>query len=365
MVLFYTLENRGDHRFVNIADIDVLSETGEHLVASIYHSSFANKDMNENKQLHEKITINFGDEAVIPENITIEVKLQEAKQSWAEFQVSVSDSQPSPQTQEREQQLASTWKVSFPIDKSEFANLKQIYEVDQTVSVEGQKIKFQSVTVYPTRIAVTVEYAPENTKRILGFDDLALVNEQGEEWARITDGVIGSRLDEDHEVLYFQSNYFTNPESLYLQGSSIRAIDKNKTELQIDLDKEELINPPDDIITLKSITKENDSLQLAFLLKGDPEKDADHAYAIFDHTFKDAEGNLYSYREAGFGLVESTTLLSGEQQDGTSTGLNSPERYTQETILHLPADQPYKNPLTFTILDYPSRINGEFEVKVK
>ncbi|WP_336775990.1 DUF4179 domain-containing protein [Paenibacillus sp. MMO-58] len=108
------------------------------------------------------------------------------------------------------------WNFSIPVDKAKFEGMKETYEINQTVRVEGQQITFGKMTVHPTRIELEVAYDAANTKKLFYFDDLRLEDEKGETFGTISNGVTGSNISENSQILYFQSNYFRKPEHLYL-----------------------------------------------------------------------------------------------------------------------------------------------------
>lgn len=59
-----------------------------------------------------------------------------------------------------------TWQFAIPVDQTRFEGLKETYDINQTVTVEGQKIGFGRMTVYPTRIGIEVNYDPSNSKKL-------------------------------------------------------------------------------------------------------------------------------------------------------------------------------------------------------
>ena len=78
---------------------------------------------------------------------------------------------------------------------------------------------------------------PANTKEIFGFEDLRLVDEKGETWTSINNGITSSGArDDDVNIYYLQSNYFEEPKELYLQFNKLMAMDKDEAFLLIDTD---------------------------------------------------------------------------------------------------------------------------------
>ncbi|MGP4042076.1 DUF4179 domain-containing protein [Gracilibacillus sp. D59] len=142
-------------------------------------------------------------------------------------------------------QLRETISIDFHAEDTKEAIQ---YQVDKTVSVKGQKIHINSVTIQPLRTSINLYADPENDMRILSFDDIALVDENGEEWAGIRNGITASGTIEDKNYeVYLQSNYFEQPESLSLTFSRVQAVDRNEDYIRFDLENEQILHDPNDI----------------------------------------------------------------------------------------------------------------------
>lgn len=329
-IIFYSIENKGDHRFVNLEEMKFTDDNGERLVASINWGAFIDKDMNLEKKLEGTVELNFIEETVLPDKLFIDATLRESDKG--------NDSR------DNQRILSSTWKYEIPIDKEKIEAMHRVYTVNKNIEVEGQKIYFKTLTITPTRIALAVEYDKNNTKKILGFDDLAILNEKGEEWARINNGVSASIRDDYNEILYFQSNYFANPKELHIKGSSMKALDKDKLEVVVNMEKKELLKSPDNRLKLKSIINNREETILEFSLITDEVLDEKRAYGVFSHEFKDGNG---------------TSHISGSNSTHTN-GSNE-----QDILYHISKDVKYKSPIYLKIYEYPTRIKGEFDIKVK
>lgn len=329
-LIFYSIENKGDHRFVNLHSISLKDEKGDELTfAGSGWTYFINKDMNVYKKLEENIEINFTEEAKIPEDIFISVKLKENK---AEVY-----------SEGSEEVLPFTWNFKIHIDKKKFQDMSKKYDLNTNIEIEGQKIIFKNLTITPTRMALEIEYDKNNTKKILGFDDIEIVDENGETRG-IINGVSGTRVDDNNEIIYFQSNYFADPKELYIKGSSIRAIDRGKSTVEIDIENNKLLKAPDNNFILNSVTKKDKELVLKYKIIKDNIKDKNRRYNIFYGEIKDGNGKTY-------------------QEYRNNSSFNSP---TENNITsYITIDNEIKSPIYLNINNYPTRINGDFKVKVK
>jgi hypothetical protein len=332
-IIFYSIENQRDDKYISLDEIKVTDEKGERLKAGITWGESRPDEKNISKKIENKFELNFNDETVLPDKLYIDISLRERK--------SYDDAR------EKENILPANWHYEIPVDKEKIKSMERNYMVNQKVQIEGQSILFKKVTITPTRIAVEVEYDKNNTKKIFRFDNLELVDEKGEKWATITNGVSGTIKDEYHETLYFQSNYFTDPKEIYITGLSVRALDKEKLTVEVDLNNNKLLKVPDNKLTLESIATDNGVTTINFNLEVDENLDNKYVYNVFSHSansVKDVDGNTYKYGG------------SGVRTRGTNM---------QNIYLEIKTDGKLKSPLSLKIEDYPERINGIFKVKIK
>lgn len=315
IVVFYTLNNLdGRKRVINLVDVKLVNNKD----ISLSYGSFNFNEDWDSKQGTIELTLNDGIE--IPDNLDLRLKVGKEKEKTEDGPV---------------------WQMVVPVNKGKFEGLKETYDINQTVIVEGQRIHFRTMTVYPTRIGLEVDYDPSNTKRLFYFDDIRIEDEQGETFGTITNGISGSTIDENRQVLYFQSNYFHKPNQLYLRASSIRALDKSKLEVLVDLDNMQLLSRPDNMLTLDpaSDSKEKSQKALVFHLKSDDPMDEKRGFSLFENNYKDGTGKLFAINRIA----------------GDSSG---------ELNYYLEKAN-YKSPLKLTIADYPSRIRGDINLRIK
>ncbi len=348
MVIFYTLEDRGNHGLLDVSGVKLLDENGKHLPAGYSYGSFFNK---KEDVIHDKIVVSFQNGMEIPNSITMEMKLSEKPNEDAvKIGITSSDEHPvkagaSPTyLPVKPDPLGPTWRIKIPIDKSRFENMKEVYTLNQTVDIEGQKIYFDTLTLNPTTIAIEVRYDKNNSKQIFSFDDLRVVDKHGEEFAAINNGVISTNIDDNTRIFYLQSNYFKKPEKLFLKANKIRALDKDKLEVVVDLKQNKLFKKPDNRIKLVRTEKDDDgkSMNLVFALKKD---DSFHAF-VFNGTYQDANGKEYK------------STFNGKRSGSDLKNYN-------EELYYEIKDIDYQGPITLHIDSYPTTINGNIDIQVK
>jgi hypothetical protein len=240
--------------------------------------------------------------------------------------------------------LNQIWSVRLPIDKNKFADLTETIPIGETVVMNGQRITFEKLIIRPTRMELHIAYDPANTKQIFGFDDLRFVDEHGAAYGPIANGLTGTKPDDDHEVLYFQSSFFSDAKSLVLTGSSAKALDKSGLEVQVDLDRQRLLTRPDDRLELIRVNRSDAGLELTFKLRNDHPLDEHFAYHIFSHRMVDAEGRVYESSSSGTSLAIDgyNEFFSWFPDAGNAVG-----------------------PVTLTIDQYPTRISGPFRIEIR
>jgi hypothetical protein len=337
MVLFYTIENKAEH---NRVYFDGLFKGGEggHLGGVSYSYGYSYTDSNW-KSIDEKITINFSDPDQIPNILDMSIKLKTAKESMNNEEPPKSSRIGETTTSLKDNMVAfeSTWDFEIPINKRQFDNLKEVYDINQTVEVDGQKIIFTEMVILPTRIGLEIKYDPRNSKKILSYEDIAIIDENGEEFGTIKNGILASQIEEDRIILYFQSNYFRYPKEIYIKASRYHALDKDKLEVIVDLEKQKLLSKPDDHISLTGIRSNTEEMILSFELQNTSQVKGKLS-GVFSGQFTDADGD--EYNSSGGGSSDGTVHVNIKNQD-------------------------YANPIKLEIFDYPAPIEGDILVKVK
>ncbi|MEG0258920.1 MAG: DUF4179 domain-containing protein [Lysinibacillus sp.] len=151
--------------------------------------------------------------------------------------------------------LTDEWQTTFSIPFSinrELAKSEE-YTLDEVVEIDGQLINVKSLKVSPLRTELRLSVDPTNTMRILGFETIQLIDEKGEVWGAIEDGVIGTGSLLNGEVSYFiQSNYFRQPKSLTIRLGKVQALPIGQDYIEVDfLTKKVLYAPPFDGLDIR------------------------------------------------------------------------------------------------------------------
>ncbi|WP_413303342.1 DUF4179 domain-containing protein [Bacillus sp. 1P10SD] len=215
---------------------------------------------------------------------------------------------------------------------------KKTYQLNKTVTIEGQKITFLDTTIYPLRVAVHIKMDHGNTKKILNFDDLRLVDENGEVWNKIANGVSASKISDDEAIIYLQSNYFREPKELYLVFNKIQAVDKEEAMVMIDTQKKQILKQPKENV-FSNLIVDGEQVMLTMQTKNE------FHYSPFGEA-KDRKGNIVE-------VPESSMSPKGGDERVIELGLRIPEL------------QKVMNPISFELSFFPAWIKGETKVQIK
>lgn len=340
IIVFYSLENKGSHIMPRIRDVKLTDSKGADLKMSIGYDAA----QYEGKNFEGKIEFysNENQSEGIPDNLVLKVGLEEQRK-LKESEISPKDNTPEQNTgmPGNLQAISGSWQIPFTIDREKLSGAEKMYNINQTVEVEGQKIKFEDIRIYPIKSILSVSLDPANTKKLFTFEDLKLMDENGEEWGRIVNGLSGSNPGGDRQTLNFQSNYFTKPKELYITGNYIRALDKDKCYFTVDTANGKILYSPFNLLSLTDITVGKDQMFLSAEMKRNA-----------------------PYSDKNFSITNEAFDSNGHPLTIISEGMEGGDESSCYYHYNLKLGSGFKGPVTFKLCDYPSRISGRFTVKI-
>lgn len=119
------------------------------------------------------------------------------------------------------------------------------YEINQQLEIDSQIIHIKSLKISPLRAEVQITADDQNTMQILQINKLKVLDENGEEWGKITNGFSGfGGFRENDNSIFIQSNYFREPQSLTLVIDEVEALPKGEDYIEIDFLKQEILKIP-------------------------------------------------------------------------------------------------------------------------
>lgn len=310
IILFYTIDFRGNNEIEDIHRIHIKGANGEDLKVGGIHNDYAS---------------GYFDNMISTNSLEIDFQEQlSTKNVVLEFEIIGGNGE------------TEVIKLPFTIKKNDVKSKR--YVLNEEVIVNGQSMTIEDVTISPVRTAIQVRFDPENTMKIFGFEDLQIVNEKGEVWSSIANGTTASSDGEKPNVVtyYLQSNYFEEPKQLYLEFGKLMALEKEEAYLLIDTDRMQILQQPKDA-RFSNMTMLDNHISMDF--RG--EKNFFHY--PFSSDFYDAN-NDYFY----------TPSWSG-----------SPDGDMESTLVMEMPKESYKSPVKFVIAGYPSYIEKDVKIKIK
>jgi hypothetical protein len=228
-------------------------------------------------------------------------------------------------------------ELTIPFSLTKDLIEKKTYELNKTVAIEGQKITFISATVYPLSVAVHLKYDPANTKKILNLDDLRLVDENGEVWNKVNNGVTATTISENEHIIYLQSNYFRQPKELNLALNKLQAIERDEEFVMVDVGAGKILKQPEGDY-LREVTVEGGYLHIKMVTG---EKFSNYIFGrVFDSEGKELQSGSF---------MRSTREDIGETNFGIEI----------EKLKQL------KGTVSVEINSFPSWIEGDVKVRLK
>lgn len=307
MIVFYTIKSSNKDEVFNLGLPDITDKAGKDILMSGSATPGSGYDEKVAEQTG-KVTIRFQD------NVSEKEFIFNATAKSTERTID--------------------FTIPFTLNKEKMPTTR--YPVDETVLMEDQKIHIKQIEISPLKVAIHVDVDPSNSKEIFGFEDLRLVDENGDIWSSINNGITASG-DENSEVMiyYLQSNYFEHSKELYLQFNKLMAMEKEEAFLMIDTEKEKIIQQPKD--------KRFSNLTVrGYFVELNLRADEDYHHSPFSDII-DANGQELSTRSGSFSRPLEDEILVG---------------------FDLPKEQ-LKNPIKLPLTGYPSYIEGNVEIKIK
>ncbi|KAB2334784.1 DUF4179 domain-containing protein [Cytobacillus depressus] len=308
MVVFYTLETKENQELFDIRDINFKSADGTELSLGSYSGGI---QMGESRKSQASAM-----EFYFQKPLT-------TKQFIVDFTIITDD-------------YKESFQFPFSIEKP--LKVSKTYTLNKAVTIEDQKVIIKDIQIYPLRAAVHIVMDPENSKKIFAFEDIRLVDENGESWTKIANGVTASHISENEQIVYLQSNYFKQPKELYLVINKLQAVDKEDAYVVVDTEKQQILKQP----TGNHLTNVKlEGQELRFVL----DTNSEFFYATPFNSMKDVNGETVYFSQ----------FLTSDDNGNRVIGVNLPSK--QEIN--------YPNPIELELCFFPSWIKGDVHIKVE
>ncbi|QJD85358.1 DUF4179 domain-containing protein [Cohnella herbarum] len=349
VVIFYSINSGSDQKLVVLDRLQIKAPDGKELGAMSSYGDIGIEQELPFKGLNKGyVDIQMENGSRVPDAVTLkaQLKLADPDNPAARYEGPDLDATEPSEAVEPARPNDRFYEVTIPIDQSKFAGMKREYHLNQTITVEGQRINFVKATVTPLQVRIEVKSDPANSKEVFGAGDIRLTDENGEQWKSFWS--MGNV--DDGATIGFESNFFRKPKELYLEGEWFRALDKDKMDVVVDMDRQELIHKPDSLLKLRSITPFGKYKKLTLSMLVDHETDNMMYGGMLESKFKDASGKEYDMADIPGGVISG------------SSGRGAPNE--QESYYYL-NDEDYEQPLAFRVYQYPSYIRQPYKIQIK
>ncbi|WP_332646555.1 DUF4179 domain-containing protein [Lysinibacillus sp. 54212] len=230
----------------------------------------------------------------------------------------------------------TTFSIPFTLTKPIAPS--KVYSINKETEVDGQKISVKELVISPLRAEIKLAIAEGNTKRILQIGTMKVIDEKGEEWRNINEGITNMGSIESGEFSVFvQSNYFRKPEQLTLVLEKIEALPKGEDVIVIDFDKGEIVQQPKDVVL--NVTSSSLTAQY-------PLSKLNHSQSLIGWELTDQNGNVIAPYQSSFVSGDNDLL-----EDATY--------YFDPTEMST-----MSQPMIAKINSYPSFLQGEGKVVI-
>ncbi len=231
-------------------------------------------------------------------------------------------------------------KFMVPFTLTKQIEQPKVYEVNQSVTVDGQQIDIKQLKISPLRAEIRLALDEQNNMQLLDFTSVKLIDEKGEEWGKIRNGSLGFGTLRDGEVsLFIQSNYFRQPEELTLVMEKIEALPKGSDYIEVDFEQKKVLYVPSELDMDVQVTSGN-SLTVIY-----PTESPNHTKQLLSGVF-DSEGNELLYHSS-----DIMTHSSERQSYLESTYTFNFEKEVNKIRLY--------------IISYPLYLDGKVEVNIQ
>jgi hypothetical protein len=286
LVLFIQLPQNAQIQANEMILLDITkiinSATGEKFSEYTASTSYVPEEDGDNNRLNY-ISIRSVD-APIPKELQIYVSVR--RESFTSPDVP-KPSKPSdlfePSSDNKIEQLGN---FVFDLHLDDYSEPK-VTVLNKDVLVEGQTIRINSVTQYPTGTEISVNL-PDHSNFIVNEVTLTAIDAKGNKWDN-PGGVVSIGPNTENRILYYlEGDYFNSSPLDKIQITGISLLKKSDAVITIDL-KNKTMTPEVGDFYIKSIERSGNKAYITF------GTNITEYFGIFSSEYKDTDGNSYSY----------------------------------------------------------------------
>lgn len=224
LIVYYRIDSNLKIKNINLYNINLTDEKGNKIEAFGDVNISNDTSFINSKYKEDIIDFNMSDEKDLPENIIIDLK---------SFQITGKND-------ENASIVEGNWSLPIKLDSNMLNMEPKVLKYDKAAQIGPMKFNVKNISIYPCSVHVNVEMDENNPYKFCGFINPRLVDKNGNEYtSRMS--TINSDLK---RVLYFESNYFIDSNSLKLEFDGIFYIPKENQIIQFDLKNGKILKDP-------------------------------------------------------------------------------------------------------------------------
>lgn len=181
----------------------------------------------------------------------------------------------------------------------QFTGTGKTMEVNQTATLEGQKITIEDVEIYPTHMRINISDSEENTSWLKRLD-FYIVTDWGKKFEPVKEGLTATGTLDTKTLTSYRadSTYFYDANSLKLVITGAQWLRKDMEKVYVNLRTKETGELPEGVELYSTEEKEGGWI-VRFKAKY---REKDHFHQLMMQGYYDREGNEYSYHSWSTGL---------------------------------------------------------------
>ncbi len=230
-------------------DFDLLDLDGNNLEG--YGASWNYPLTEEERENLNEVKFHFTGEATLPEQVQLQLIVKKALPLFDDDQATVEADREliglentiaNFEEPEPDYEQVASMTVPLTIDQGSLFNVRTL-ELNQTVAIEGQKVIFDKVEIYPTQVRVLWHEDENNTHLLDGFK-LELQNKKQNKWLNISNGVSGVGTVGTPRQTWLESSWFSDGQEYQIAITQYALIPKTQRIVTYDYATDTLTNMP-------------------------------------------------------------------------------------------------------------------------
>ncbi|MBQ7920591.1 MAG: DUF4179 domain-containing protein [Lachnospiraceae bacterium] len=171
-----------------------------------------------------------------------------------------------------------------------FTAAGKVFDINETIEMDGQQITFTQMEVYPTHLRVNVEESGKNTAWLKSLD-FYIETDWGMQFDTISNGISATGSEDGKSMASFRadSSYFYEAEHLEIVITGVEWLNKDMEKMYLNLETGETGQLPEGV-RFKAATKQAEGWILEFEAQYRREN---HHHQLFASEFYDAAGERY------------------------------------------------------------------------